>query len=42
MTKLGYIDYRDALALNKYVMETVRMDDYHQQARAKVLEYALL
>jgi hypothetical protein len=26
---LGYMDYRDALACNKYIMETKRHGDYH-------------
>lgn len=39
--KLGYIDYRDALACNKYILDTKRHGDYHQQARAKVLSIAL-
>jgi hypothetical protein len=39
--KLGYMDYRDALACNKYVLEAKRHSDYHQLTRAKVLSYAL-
>lgn len=39
--KLGYIDFRDALACNKYVLEAKRHKDYHQIARAKVLSYAM-
>lgn len=39
--QLGYMDYRDALACNKYILEAKRSNDYHQLARAKVLEYAL-
>ena len=35
------MDYRDALACNKYILEAKRCGDYHQLARAKVLEYAL-
>lgn len=27
--KLGYMDYRDALACNKYVIEAKRSGDYH-------------
>jgi len=27
--KLGYMDYRDALAANKYILETKRHGDYH-------------
>ena len=32
--KLGYMDYRDALACNKYIIEAKKHGDYHQQARA--------
>jgi len=32
--KLGYMDYRDALACNKYILEMKRQGNYHQQARA--------
>jgi hypothetical protein len=39
--QLGYMDYRDALACNKYILEAKRSKDYYQIARAKVLEYAL-
>lgn len=39
--KLGYMDYRDALACNKYVIEAKRSGDYHQMARGRVLETAL-
>ena len=38
---LGYMDYRDALACNKYIMEAKRHGDYHQQARAKILSVAM-
>lgn len=41
VSKLGYMDYRDALACNKYIMETKRHGDYHQQARAKILSVAM-
>ena len=27
--KLGYMDYRDALACNKYIMEAKRSGEYH-------------
>lgn len=37
---MGYLDYRDALACNKYILETKRHGDYHQQARAQVLGLA--
>lgn len=39
--KLGYMDYRDALACNKYILEAKRSRDYYQIARSKVLEYAM-
>ena len=38
--KLGYMDYRDALAGNKYIIEAKRSGDYHQVARARILESA--
>ena len=38
--KLGYMDYRDALACNKYIVEAKRSGDYHQVARARTLEIA--
>ena len=28
--KLGYMDFRDALACNKYILDTKRHTDYHQ------------
>lgn len=40
VTKLGYMDYRDALACNKYIIEAKRSGDYHQIARARTLELA--
>ena len=40
VTKLGYMDYRDALACNKYIIEAKRSGDYHQSARGRVLEVA--
>lgn len=27
--KLGYLDYRDALAANRYILEARRHGDYH-------------
>ena len=30
VTKVGYLDYRDALAANKYILEAKRHGDYHQ------------
>ena len=39
--KLGYMDFRDALACNKYILEVKRHGDYHQQARAKILSVAM-
>ena len=38
--QLGYLDYRDALAANKYILQTKRAGDYHQAARAKALSLA--
>ena len=38
---LGYLDYRDLISVNRYVLETKRSKDYHNQTRAKVLSYAL-
>ena len=29
VNKLGYMDYRDALAVNKYIIEAKRHGDYH-------------
>ena len=29
VNKLGYMDYRDALACNKYLIEAKRHGDYH-------------
>lgn len=39
--KLGYMDYRDMLAANRYILEAMNHDDYHQKARAKTLSLAL-
>ncbi len=39
--KLGYMDYRDALACNKYILEAKRSKDYHQLTRAKILAAAM-
>ena len=39
--RLGYMDYRDALACNRYILEAKRSGDYHQLARASVLQTAL-
>jgi hypothetical protein len=39
--KLGYLDFRDALAANKFILESKRHGDYHQQARAKTLSIAM-
>ena len=41
VNKLGYMDYRDALAVNKYIIEAKRHGDYHQQARSKILTVAM-
>lgn len=29
VAQLGYMDYRDALACNKYIIEAKRSNDYH-------------
>ena len=39
--KLGYLDFRDALAANKYILEAKKHGDYHQQARARTLALAM-
>lgn len=39
--KLGYMDYRDVLTCNKYILEAKRSQDYHQMARAKILQVAM-
>ena len=39
--KLGYIDYRDALAANKFILEAKKHGSVHQQARAKTLSLAM-
>ncbi len=41
VTKLGYLDYRDMLACNKYILEAKRHGSYHQQARAQVLHASM-
>ena len=38
--KLGYFDYRDALACNRYIIEAKRSKDYHQAIRGRILEIA--
>lgn len=38
--KLGYLDYRDALACNRFILEAKQDGDYHQKARAKTLSIA--
>jgi hypothetical protein len=38
VASLGYMDYRDALACNKYIIEAKRSGDYHQIARGRILE----
>lgn len=38
--KMGYLDYRDALAANKYILEAREKGDFHQKARAKLLAVA--
>jgi hypothetical protein len=39
--KLGYLDFRDALAANKYILEAKKHGDYHQQARVRTLSLAM-
>ena len=39
--QLGYLDFRDCLAANRYILEAKRSGDYHQMARAKTLSLAL-
>lgn len=39
--RIGYMDYRDALVCNKYILEAKRNGDYHQRARAKILSIAM-
>lgn len=39
--KLGYIDYRDMLALNRYILDAKREGDYRQKARAQTLALAM-
>lgn len=38
---LNRLDYRDFLAVNKYVIEAQRAEDYHIHARGKVLAAAI-
>jgi len=35
------MDYRDALACNKYILEAKKHQDYHQSTRTKILATAL-
>jgi len=39
--KLGYIDYRDMLALNRYILDAKREGDHRQKARAQTLSLAM-
>lgn len=39
--ELGYLDYRDFLACNKYVLEAARSQEAHVKARATFLNYAI-
>ncbi len=41
VTSLGYLDYRDFLACNKYILEAKDSTDCKQQARAYILNYAM-
>lgn len=36
--KMNYLDYRDFLAINKYIIESKRTNDYHIIARGNVLQ----
>ena len=38
---LGYLDYRDMLALNRYILDSKREGDYRQKARAQTLALCL-
>ena len=38
--QLGHLDYRDALAANKYILQTKKESGYRQAARAKALSLA--
>lgn len=39
--KLGYMDYRDLLAVNKYIVEAKLTGKYEQIARGTILQKAL-
>lgn len=39
--KLGFLDYRDFLAINKYIIESKRAKEYHAFARGKILSEAV-
>lgn len=39
--KLGFLDYRDFLAINKYIIESKKASDYHIYARGQVLAAAM-
>lgn len=38
---LGYLDYRDLLAANKYMLESKKKSNYHKYARGQVLAAAM-
>lgn len=39
--KLGFLDYRDFLAVNKYIIESKRSQEYHTFARGQILSQAV-
>ena len=39
--KLGFLDYRDFLAVNKYIIESKRAEEYHVFARGQILSEAM-
>jgi ribosomal protein S18 len=39
--KLKHMDYRDFLAVNKYILESKKAEEYHVTARGKVLTAAM-
>jgi ribosomal protein S18 len=41
VVKLKHMDYRDFLAVNKYILESKKSEEYHITARGKVLSAAM-
>ncbi len=41
VAELGYLDYRDFLAVNKYVLEAKKSKEYWAKARSNFLSYGL-